>query len=668
MFDPGATVAAGWRLEIARRTLKRGAPATDESLLVLTNEMLNAEIRTASQRGLNGGMTEVKISGLPRPVIEQLLSSGAPKEDAVLVGKLQLHWRGKVPLPGLDILMSALQSATAPTPDNDTLAAVFAITRMVPEVEQVRYALTLSGPNAIFHALSTRNLDKQLHAKDGPELAAAIVKELGGVPKGAPAVPTPSPVPGVAAADPRGGQSGTGERGSEALERVGDRVAKVAGLGTLLPYLLRGDRILVGQDVLTVFTNPPRELAPGSGIISAAPRSLGSGEGASGYTLTLRGDPKLKPGDVVKFAPPVPKGGLPGTGLALADNVMAVVESITGEKAGDAVLMLIDSVSHSYQARSGFITELVGVVVANNRLPPQPSQMPAPRIAAASATGESAAAIQSKLGGLAGRASLDIGEVRSFAPGPSPPAPGQSSTVIYGLASRGENNNALRQVDVDRKAANRMGGVAYLTPFAWGPFGQVLPRYPGTRVLLGSHGGVSDDSIDLGALWWAGEGNENPGPPDVEPGDHWLLLPIKPEKIPGDGADAISPRADGASHDLTDTDGRRVLQLAGLTVRVGAVATGGAHMARPVASEEAVAIEVETDSGTARVTIKPNGDIEIEAGGKLKLSTGSSIEVEASDGISISSSKDIKLTASDGIELSVGGTSLKVGSSQVEIE
>ncbi len=645
--------------------------------MVLTNEMLVAEIRSSSQRGLNGGMTEIKISGIPRLAIEQLLSEAAPQDDAFLVGTLHLHWRGKVPLPGLDVAISALQSATDAAPTSDTLSTVFAITRLVPEVEQVRYALILSGPNAIFHALSTRRLNKQLHAENGPALAAEIVKSLGASPEAGSAglvtTAIASLTAGVgstsaASVSVKGLQSGAGGTGTNALESVAESVASVSELGVLLPFLLRDDRILIGKDVLSTFKARPRELTAGSGIIAVSPRALGAGEASSGYTLLLRGDPKIKPGDVVKFAPPVPKGGLPGTGLALADNVMAAVESITGGKNGDDVLMLVDSVTHTYRSRTGFTTEAAGVLVTDNSQPPQQTKTATSRVSSATPAGESAAAIQSKFGSLMNRASLDIAEVRSFAHVASPPLPGQSSQVIYGLGPRGEHNNALRQVDVDRKSGNQMGGVAYLTPFAWGPFGQVLPRYPGTRVLLGSRGGASDDTVDLGALWWSGEGSDNPGPRDVEPGDYWLLLPIEPDRIPSSGTEAITPGARGASHDLTNIEGQRVLQVSGLTVRIGAITTGDDPIARPKASEDAVAIEVETTSGSAKFVIKPNGDIEMTSGGKLKLSSRASIDIEAVEGISVSSSKDIKLKASNSIELSVGGTSLKVKPNQVEIE
>ena len=59
----------------------------------------------------------------------------------------------------------------------------------------------------------------------------------------------------------------------------------------------------------------------------------------------------------------------------------------------------------------------------------------------------------------------------------------------------------------------------YASPFAWGKFGLVLPRYPGMRVLLAHRNGDDDDLVDIGALWERGNA------PASNPGDYWLILP-----------------------------------------------------------------------------------------------------------------------------------------------
>ncbi|MEK8105538.1 hypothetical protein NKG94_11055 [Micromonospora sp. M12] len=46
--------------------------------------------------------------------------------------------------------------------------------------------------------------------------------------------------------------------------------------------------------------------------------------------------------------------------------------------------------------------------------------------------------------------------------------------------------------------------MTYLTPFAWGGCGLILPRYPGTRVALAYRNGAPDDPVEVGALWPTG--------------------------------------------------------------------------------------------------------------------------------------------------------------------
>ena len=58
-----------------------------------------------------------------------------------------------------------------------------------------------------------------------------------------------------------------------------------------------------------------------------------------------------------------------------------------------------------------------------------------------------------------------------------------------------------------------------VTPFAYGGYGLVLPRYPGERVLLADTGG-GQDVVDIGSVWDDGV------MPPAEPGDWWLVLPV----------------------------------------------------------------------------------------------------------------------------------------------
>jgi hypothetical protein len=707
-LDFGFAVAAGWCLKIVRRLLVANGAARDSDILELTNDFLHAEIEASRGRGLTGGSTDIKISGLPRSMIEQLLGeTGAAMEDSFLVGKLHLYWRGRVPLPGLDQAVSAVASLAGVDNKDSTLAATFAITGIAPEVDGVRYALRLTGPDEIFHALSVARTQGSIRAADADALARAVVAKLGAVPAagsgglaGALAAVLPGPAAsalsgpgggggaGGAAAEPVADQpnAAKGIKGIAVLATLDERIAEAAGgspqkdARALGAYLLRDDAIHIGKDVVKLFEAEPRELPAGHALIAAAPRKLGEAvEGEEGsYALTLRGEPQIKPGDVVKFPRPVPKSDLPGTGLAMADAVVGAVKNVASAFTGGGgpdTFLLVDRVTHTFSARTGFITEVAGVALKGEKKPELPAKDAEKRSAGGGATADSAEAIRSKMSALSSRASLEIGEVRTFVPVSQPQSPGQTSTVLYGLGERAGMSNALRQVDVDRLTDARMAGIAYATPFAWGAYGLVLPRLPGTRVVLAEHGGTADDALDVGSLWWSGDGNTKPGPPDAKAGDYWLAMPVKPTIEAGEGSEAIVPSAKGASHDLTDALGNRVMQLGQMTVRIGKIVDGDAALARPAlsAESEGLVIEVEGSGGTAKVTINLNGEIAITSKGKIAITSEAELSLTAkkltlkSDTDLIMSAKDIKSDATDSVALKVNGTSLTVSSSEVKI-
>jgi hypothetical protein len=171
-----------------------------------------------------------------------------------------------------------------------------------------------------------------------------------------------------------------------------------------------------------------------------------------------------------------------------------------------------------------------------------------------------------------------------------------------------------------------------VTPFAYGGYGLVLPRYPGSRVLLADTGG-GRDVVDLGGVW------EDGVSPPADPGDWWLILPIsQPADDLSDETDPTPPTSDDASHDLIDGDGRRVIEVAGLTLRVIDTPTKCDQRPAP-GSIGTVVIENTKDKKTARIVIKDDGSITI---------TGASISIDAGDG-------DITMNAAN-VKVKVSGT------------
>ncbi|MFE2177101.1 hypothetical protein, partial [Kitasatospora sp. NPDC059462] len=201
-------------------------------------------------------------------------------------------------------------------------------------------------------------------------------------------------------------------------------------------------------------------------------------------------------------------------------------------------------------------------------------------------------------------------------------ADGPTATVWRGLAPGDGGPMQHRRLDTARDEPDRLPGVGYATPFAWGRYGLVLPRYPGTRVLLVPRRGRADDAVDVGALWRDGEG------PAARAGDWWLHLPAA---VPAAQRGAVAddrPGADPgdrASNDLTDADGNRVIEVGELTVRVGRKALHGAGV-RPERAGTEHAVTIEHADGGASVVIAADGTITL---------TGKNLRFEAQETIAM---------------------------------
>jgi hypothetical protein len=133
--------------------------------------------------------------------------------------------------------------------------------------------------------------------------------------------------------------------------------------------------------------------------------------------------------------------------------------------------------------------------------------------------------------------------------------------------------------------------------FAFDRTGLIVPVYPGMRALLAHNRGAVNDAVLAGFLW-----PDNPllrRPPN-QPGDYWLALPT------GLGADG-RPVGPGAN-DLIDARGRRVVQVTGLQILVGADALPEVGT-RPHPPDDNT-ITIEHHSGT-RITVGADGAVTI---------------------------------------------------------
>jgi hypothetical protein len=314
----------------------------------------------------------------------------------------------------------------------------------------------------------------------------------------------------------------------------------------------------------------------------------------------------------------------------------------------DAVTLYVNSVKHTLGRTRGFATVISGVEVAgpNDKAwdtapkdaPSEPAPVAAPRAASSSASGAgaAAAAIAAHAADAArSRRFPEVGEVRRFnhSGGAAAGPPSQTETVWRGLIVPDGKENSTRRLPIRRKEPSPVPGISYLTPFAWGKCGLVLPRYPGTRVLLEHRNGDGGDAVDVGAFWESGKG------PSSEPGDWWLILPVgvaadKRQTVP-DGTSPPPEHTGKATNDLIDADGNRVITVGELTVKVGqdGLTTAGT---RPTRATEAGSVTIEHVAGGSKIVMKSDGTVVI---------TAKNIEMTASENITMTAAKvDVKVS------------------------
>lgn len=356
-----------------------------------------------------------------------------------------------------------------------------------------------------------------------------------------------------------------------------------------------------------------------------APKSRGT------ITVTALGRPDLKPGDTLSLVLPpedFPVLERSSIGGALLTSLTGLLRDGT-DPATKPSTCLVTEVSHRLSRRQGFVTTVQAVVLAagdDGWDPPAPAaeRAPAradqPRGAAASDSASAAAkAVQTVLRDvLGGEGDLRGSRVAMVHDHAASGVPRHTSDVWYADVAPDGFPAAAQRTVVTEANHGELRQVPYVTPFGWGHYGLVLPRYPGTRVLLVDAGGGHGDLVDAGAVW-----PRDAGPPAAA-GDWWLVLPVgiqQREHLPRGGGDA----PDGpASHDLIDGDGTRVIETARFVVRVTDKLTD--CTARPAPGPDApvgsVLIETKQSSGKgASIRLRDDGSVTI-TGTKITLDAG----------------------------------------------
>jgi hypothetical protein len=630
---------AGWVLAFHRETPFGINPISE---LELSSTDYYAAIDAALPDNLGPGAYRITIEGL---VDEHFAKLGIGNDKQPLVCKLFLFWRdanssAKAYLTNL----AGVNKGPSAADLKEALVAVLRVVKVRRSAGERTYDTELTLVEEAYARLGAHRVAERFEAEN----FRAAIRAIAGRTKAEFAVWGDNPDGTMTRArGEAGGEEkvtfGAGLLFTAAVQRLAGALEQSLNRYGRGMVLIRDGTVHVGKRPVPYPEGEAKPLTLASGLLQpvqdgeeesdpfAATEAGGEAPPKrAAWTLTLKGRPDLKPGDVVRFEPPPDAGAttLAGLGTALAGSFAAPFLPSMGELTDRAKLLYVSSSRHTLSRSAGFVTVVHGVEIdgtgdqAWDKRSDSSSAAPPPAATAAASPGVSAAGAVLR---AARRATgevrtLEVGEVRAAATSASgtvePPA--QTEIVWEGLAARDGRPNGARRLAARREHPSPLNGVAYLTPFAWGGCGLILPRYPGTRVALGYRNGEADDPVDLGAIWPSGHA------PVSQPGDWWLLLPVG---VPSDQRSSIADTATAADHggkvvhDLTDGDGNRVIEVGELTLRVGRAALKGRSQ-RPTRAADADSITIEHADGGSKVVMKQDGSVTIK-GPRIELDAGS---------------------------------------------
>lgn len=640
---------AGWYLEIG--------PVVDGDLgtpvLSIGRSDYYAEISAELPGGLEAGSYQITIEGLTDDDYQSL----AKLRGKPAAAKLYLYWRDTASSLGgylaSAVGLSDVIDKFGSKPDDQFLIATFAITKFHRHAGARRYETTIEGRELVYD-LSQKRLDVGSSSGAPKDNNLDELERIAGLCKIKTNKHSDEYTPDPDRQAPEAVHPG--ERATERLRALASALENETnqhGRGMLLitngvlhlgpREILVSEAINVADDnglVETHVTGTQQIDLNWDPQLSTDTTDKQTGEPLmrNTYELICKGRPDLKPGQVLGFNLPPQEydGRLQPSGYfaAAAASALAAIGVDGGGATGAPVTMYVSSVQHKLSRTEGFVTRVSGVdVTADSKWDTwTPSSLTSSQVddPAASGAGKAKTAVDKRVTrAIAGKRLAEIAEIRRFTSktpssmGPTD-APSQTEGVIRGLvnASKSSSYDAPR-LDIDRTSGGRLSAVPYVSPFAWGKTGLILPRYPGMRVLLEHRNGYPDDPLDVGAVWEWGSG------PDTQPGDYWLILPAE---IPSDKRDSIDdkdtpqPPTGKVTNDLIDADGNRIIELATLTVRVGQKSLNNVAQTRPQVADEEVSIE-HKDSG-AKITMDKDGNVTIHAAKDLTISADGNINVK----------------------------------------
>jgi len=620
---------AAWHLDF-----RTGPGEAAEKVRAFGSSDYYASIDATLPAGLDGGSYTFVVEGMASEHYADLYRAMA---TGILVARLHLYWRD-AGITGYFVDLAGLTDALqGDEPPAFTLVAVLRVTGLKRRAGTRRYEVVIEAREWVYDRVLQRIKNGGKRA-DPLNAAAAIAQDPGIGVDFTPLGLIPRPPDADTQALLEWGFA-AGDVALDRLTRLDEAMqamSKCFGLGMYLirhGSLFAGPGRLVMGDRYELASNP---VGPDPGLLEVQSRGQESVDPnfifdpaqpkrqepkRDLFELTLRGRPDIMPGDFVTFTRPAEE---------TVDSLPAsfAIDALAEVAPGAQALMYVRGVTHRLARDQGFVTVLRGVSVPDDdpdkawfeHSPPKDRTAAAPRASDDSPEGSLTGTLHDLIERGGGQR-IDVAQVRAAHVRDSR-LPNQTEEVRRGLVP-GDAKYAAARLAFEDKEMHPFETAPYASPFAWGPFGLVLPRYPGMRVLVAHRLGESDDIVDVGALWDRGQA------PASEPGDYWLILPaaVAPgdrEQVAGDQKPK-SPSGK-ATNDLIDADGNRVIEVGKLTVRIGAdkLASGGS---RPAAATDPVHIE-HTSSGS-KIAIDQNGNITIDCKRALNISAVGDITLDS---------------------------------------
>ena len=624
--------AVGWKLEFP------------DLSLTLSHATHYARIDASLPGTLDPGNYRIEIEALNTADFRRLavarLPSGDARERPLVKARLTLFWRDRV---GDD-----------PSAEKAPVTAVIAVTGLSRTAEGVRIKTLIEGREWIHETLARASISEGACMISVPAALRRVLSGAG-LSEGGDFVFHPTPE----ADQGEGYDLESGSPVMPVIERLGERLAEQSCRRGRSIFLIRDGILHVGAGRPIPFAatagavGSTYPLGAEEGLVKAenqGERRLTAAELRSeaetgarvtardDYLLTVVGRPDVKPGDVVE----VPVEGAEaatfgGFGLPALPNGLG----------GQVIRQLyLSSVQHRLGKNLGWVTLAKAVTVDTATQPGGVWDVIASREADTgngsgsdhdSADPAEALAHQVRRQSRAASRACErplTAEVRANHQqtemrGAAVASAAQSLDLLVGLEPADGLPRRARRQEVRRMGPAREN-VPYLTPFAWGPYGLVLPHYPGERVFVSFHEDSTDDPVVLGSFWRTADGSTTASPQNVEAGDWWLILPSDVEagaRSRASGTGPVAPPSDAkAVHDLIDASGARIIQMKELTIRTLPAGDLQSPQTRPEGGAEGGILI--THNNGAKIHIDADGKITIEAPEGLKLKSDKDVEIE----------------------------------------